>query len=619
MEEARKMLRKIFGYDDFRPGQASIIASMLSGRDTLGIMPTGGGKSIGYQIPALLKEGTTLVISPLISLMKDQVDALKQLGVPAAYLNSSLTAAQSRHVLEQFEAGEYKLLYVAPERLEMEQFRSIIEQVTIPYVAIDEAHCVSQWGHDFRTSYLKIAPFIRQIRPRPVAAAFTATATPQVRRDIIRLLELRQPSIHITGFDRPNLFFRVLKGVNRELYVREYVKEHKDQAGIVYAATRKEAEAVRNMLQKEGIDCGIYHAGMSDREREQQQHAFLHDQIQVMAATNAFGMGIDKSNVRYVLHWNLPKNVEAYYQEAGRAGRDGERGECILFFQPQDIITQKYLIEQSVKHPERRAHELSRLRKMSDYCHTQQCLREFILKYFGQIQTENGHGRNELFSLKSNARLNELKLNSTDENERTGCGHCGNCVDGGEFEDITIEAQKIFSCIKRMNERFGMKLVAQVLKGSSNKRLLDLKLDRLSTYGIMRDMTEKEILDLIQLLTADGYLALSEGQYPVVRLLSKSVDVLRGQAKVHRRTHQVKREVQAGEQLFAKLRELRKRLAGQEQIPPYMVFSDSTLREMAVIQPRKMHELLQIRGVGEAKLAKYGEAFLQEIKRHASS
>lgn len=623
MDEARKILQKIYGYDDFRPGQASIIKAMLDGKDTLGIMPTGGGKSIGYQIPALLKEGTSIVISPLISLMKDQVDALKQLGVPAAYLNSSLSAAQSREVLHNLEAGEYKLLYVAPERLEAEQFSAILERLPIPFVAIDEAHCVSQWGHDFRTSYLRIAPFVKQMNPRPVVAAFTATATEEVRRDIVRQLELRSPEVHVTGFDRPNLTFRVLRGVNREVYVREYVLEHQDQAGIIYTATRKEAETVQQMLEKAGVRCGKYHAGMSDREREKQQHDFLYDQIQVMVATNAFGMGIDKSNVRYVLHWNLPKNMEAYYQEAGRAGRDGERGECILLFQPQDIMMQKYLIEQSVGNPERQANELSKLRKMSDYCHTQQCLRAYILRYFGQLQDDLSEGDAQHVNIsegvsQSGDRTGEGEFSlSREANEQTGvgggCNNCGNCLDGGEYEDITIEAQKIFSCIKRMNERFGMKLVAQVLKGSANKRVFELKLDRLPTYGIMKDKTEKSILDLIQLLTADGYLALSDGQYPVVRLQQKSVDVLLGKEKVYRRTHQVKRQVEAGEALFNQLRELRKQIAQREGIPPYMVFSDSTLREMAIVQPTRLHELLQIKGVGETKLNKYGEEFLQVI------
>lgn len=610
LAQARRILQKIYGYDDFRPGQASIIEAMLEGKDTIGIMPTGGGKSIGYQIPALIKEGTTIVISPLISLMKDQVDTLNQLGVPAAFLNSSLTKAQSHQILGHMEAGKYKLLYVAPERLEMESFGDILERLSIPFLAIDEAHCVSQWGHDFRKSYLRIASFVRQIKPRPVVAAFTATATDEVRKDIIRLLELQTPEIYVTGFDRPNLTFRVLRGVNKEVFVCDYVKEHQDQAGIIYTATRKAAESVQQMLLKAGIRCGKYHAGMSDREREAQQNDFLYDRIQVMVATNAFGMGIDKSNVRYVLHWNLPKDMESYYQEAGRAGRDGERGECILLFHPQDIMTQKYLIEQSMLNPERKAKAFAKLRKMSDYCHTQQCLRKFILHYFGQMQQEerwDGHSDKPDVSHASDGG------NFSDR--AGGCNNCGNCLDHGELEDITVEAQKIFSCIKRMNERFGMKLVAQVLKGSSSKRVLALKLDQLSTYGIMRNMTEKTIMDLIQLLAADGYLALTGGQYPVVRLLPNSIDVLRGRAKVYRRTHQVKRQMQAGDTLFNELRALRKQIAEREGIPPYMVFSDSSLREMAIVQPSNLHELLQIKGVGERKLDQYGQEFLQVLNK----
>ncbi|WP_134703403.1 DNA helicase RecQ [Ammoniphilus sp. YIM 78166] len=584
LHQARGLLKRIYGYDDFRPGQERVIHDILSGQDTVGIMPTGGGKSICYQIPALLLPGTTLVISPLISLMKDQVDALAEVGVSAAYLNSSLGWKDTRETMAKAVAGKYKLLYIAPERLEADNFGALVQGLTIPFIAIDEAHCVSQWGHDFRTSYVRIASFIESLPTRPKVGAFTATATDEVRQDICKQLGLQQPCVHITGFDRPNLTFSVLRGVNREAYLRQYIKEHRDEAGIIYTATRKVTDQVHGLLSEMGIAVGKYHAGMSDQEREQQQQAFLQDDVRVMVATNAFGMGIDKSNVRYVFHWNMPKNMEAYYQEAGRAGRDGEPGECILFFQPQDILTQKFLIEQSVSSPERKALELSRLRRTADYCHTRHCLRRYILEYFGQAV------------------------------EQADCGRCGNCNDDGELEDITIEAQKIISCVRRMNERFGITLVAQVLKGSSNKRVLELGLEKLSTYGLMKERTEKEVYDLIQLLVADGYLGLSDSQYPILSLQPSAVGVIKGEEKVFRRSHKVRSHTQEGEDMFQLLRSLRKKLADEQGVPPYVVFSDSTLREMAIRKPITLHELLQIKGVGESKLERYGDAFLAVLR-----
>ncbi len=592
LQQARTYLKRIYGYDRFRPGQEKVIGDILEGKDTVGIMPTGGGKSICYQIPALVLPGTTIVISPLISLMKDQVDVLNQLGISAAFINSTLGVRDLRNTLQKAADGEYKLLYIAPERLESESFGPLINRLNVPLLAIDEAHCVSQWGHDFRPSYLRIAAFIKNLPSRPVVAAFTATATEEVRHDISRLLALRQPTVHITGFDRPNLSFSVLRGVNREAYVPRYVQEHADRPGIIYTATRREADALVELLATSGVPVGKYHAGMSDRERERQQQAFLQDDIRVMVATNAFGMGIDKSNVRYVLHWNMPRNMEAYYQEAGRAGRDGEPGECILFFQPQDIITHKFLIEKSVSSPERQLHELKKLNRMSDYCHTQQCLRRFILQYFGQ---------------------NEIDTDQPADQPATTCGNCSNCNDDREREDITVEAQKICSCVKRMHERFGMTLVAQVLRGSANKRVRELGFNRLPTYGIMGDRSEKEILDLIQLLIADGYLAMSEGRYPVLRLQPKAIQVLKGETAVFRRTYHIQRSEEEGEEVFNRLRELRKRLADREGVPPFVIFSDSTLREMSRRRPTSLHELLQVKGVGEAKLDKYGEAFLDVL------
>ncbi|WP_127583075.1 DNA helicase RecQ [Paenibacillus koleovorans] len=592
MDQARRVLQRIYGYPDFREGQKQIIRDILDEYDTLGIMPTGGGKSICYQVPALLFPGTTIVVSPLISLMKDQVDALDGLGIPATYINSSLTGSETSRRLRAAAAGEYKLLYVAPERLETDMFATLAERLDIPFVAIDEAHCVSQWGHDFRTSYLAIAPFLRRMPHRPRLAAFTATATENVRTDIVRLLALQEPQVHVTGFDRSNLSFSVLKGVNRDDYVDQYVTKHADQAGIVYAATRKEVDQVHQQLKRRGIPAGKYHAGMTDDERKQMQERFLRDDIRVMVATNAFGMGIDKSNVRYVIHWSMPKNMEAYYQEAGRAGRDGEPGECVLLYQPQDILLQKFLIEQSVSSPERKQQEYRKMQQMIDYCITQNCLRSYILSYFGERPEEGA--------------------------EAARCGNCGNCNDDSEVVDMTLESQQIMSCIRRMNERFGVTLVAQVLKGSSNKRVLEFRFDRLPTYGLMKQYPEKTIVDMIQLLIADGYIGLTESQYPVLRLLQPAADVLRGEKRVMRKVRLVKRQTRTGDELFDRLRALRKQLADRDGVPPYVVFADSALREMAEQLPETEEQLLLVKGVGQAKLAKYGAPFLDAVRAYAA-
>lgn len=587
IKQAQAELKRVFGYDHFRPGQEEVINDLLNGRDTVGIMPTGGGKSIGYQIPSLLLPGMTLVVSPLISLMKDQVDALTELGVDAAFLNSTLRASEVRETLNRAANGAYTLLYVAPERLESDLFQEMAASFPISLIAIDEAHCVSQWGHDFRPSFRQIAPFIHRLKNRPRVAAFTATATDEVQKDIVTLLDLKQPGVHITGFDRPNLKYHVLRGVDRKTYVRQYIREHEDESGIIYTATRREADQLHEMVTDLGIAAGKYHGGVDHSDREEQQQAFLRDDLQVMIATNAFGMGIDKSNVRYVLHWNLPKNMESYYQEAGRAGRDGEPGECILFFHPRDISTQKFLIDKSVSSSERKTVELRKLRKIIDYGHTQLCLRQFILEYFGQTVEEE-------------------------------CENCGTCCDDGELEDITEEAQKIFSCVRRMNERFGITLIAQVLKGSSNKRVRELDLQKISTYGLLQQQTEKEIYNTIQRLVADGYLALQGDDYPVVKLRTPSVEVLKGHKQVFRRTHRIRRTHQEGEHLFSKLRSLRKTIADREKIPPYRVFADSTLREMAVRLPVTKAELLQVKGVGEKKLDTYGEGFLDVLQKEKS-
>lgn len=593
--DARETLKRIYGYDDFRDGQTRIIEHLLERKDTVGIMPTGGGKSICYQVPALLQHGLTLVISPLISLMKDQVDALHTLGVEAAYINSTQDAQEVNRILRQAEQGQLKLLYVAPERLESDWFRERAQSLRIAFIAVDEAHCVSQWGHDFRPSYRAIAPFVRSLAAqeygeRPLIAAFTATATPEVTEDMVTLLELRQPEQVITGFKRANLAFTVLRGENRRDFALHYVRDRVNESGIIYASTRREVEDLHEMLVKAGVRAGRYHAGLSDDERVSMQEAFLYDDIRVIVATNAFGMGIDKSNVRYVLHYNMPKHMEAYVQEAGRAGRDGEASECVLLFHAQDILTQKFFIEQSEALPERKAHEYKKLQLMIDYCYTTECLQLYMQRYFGEISDEP-------------------------------CGNCGNCKDERESIDITVEAQKIFSCIYRMRERFGVSMVASVLKGSRNKKVIQYGFDNLSTHGELRHLTEKAIADLIYVLVAEGYLALSEGQYPVVRLLPLAAEVLKGQQRVFQKVaHSLKPKVEGAidETLFEQLRLLRRDIAARENVPPYIVFNDSTLREMAALCPTTEADFLRVKGVGEAKIRKFGLPFLQLFREMAN-
>ncbi len=589
-EKALKVLQRYFGYTQFRDGQRKVIESLLRGTDTLAIMPTGAGKSLAYQIPALLFEGTTLVISPLISLMKDQVDALRQYGVSATFINSSLSIREVRARIEKAERGEYKLLYVAPERLESESFRNLLESLNVSFVAIDEAHCVSQWGHDFRPSYLHLGPFLRSFAQKPLIGAFTATATEEVQTDIIMQLGLNAPNIFATGLDRPNLSFSTLRGENKKVFILEYAQRHADQSGIIYVGTRKEVDNLQLFLAKNGIGAGKYHAGMREEERQQSQEDFLFDEITVMVATNAFGMGIDKSNVRYVIHYNMPKNMEAYYQEAGRAGRDGEPGECILLFSPQDVVLQRYLIEQTIFQPERKNNELKKLQGMVDYCHSPRCLRKTILDYFGE----------------------ETLLEE--------CNNCSNCNDKREKIDITLEAQKIFSCIIRMRERFGIGLVAEVLKGSRKAKIRELRFDELSTHGIMQDIPLQEIKDRISYLVAENFLQLSSGEYPVVKLLPNAVSVNKGDLKVWQKVSpQPARENAEEIGLFDQLRTLRTELARRESLPPYMIFADSTLREMAQVSPLNPRAMLRISGVGERKLEKYGDEFLEAIRNFSTS
>lgn len=588
MNDAVRLLKKYFGYDTFRKSQIDPIKSILSGKDTLTIMPTGGGKSICFQIPALIfKEGVTIVISPLISLMKDQVDGLNNSGISSTYINSSLDNLEIEERIYNAINGQYKLIYIAPERLESIDFCNKLKDIKISLLAVDEAHCVSQWGHDFRPSYRKIARFIESLNDRPIVSAFTATATEQVREDIIRLLKLKEPEVFINGFDRENLTLKVLRGENKLDYIINYTSENKEGTGIIYCATRKECEVVYNNLKKRNIRVGIYHAGLSDEERKVAQEDFSYDNIDVIVATNAFGMGIDKSNVRYVVHYNMPKNIEAYYQEIGRAGRDGEKSECILLFSPGDIQTQKYFIDMKNLSPEKKSQEYANLRMMVDYAYTSTCLRKYILEYFGE---------------------NDVKDN---------CNNCSVCNDDREEVDMTIEAQKIFSCVYRMRERYGTNVIAEVLKGSKNAKILNLQLDKLSTYGIVKNYTKKELVDIINKLIADNYLITTDDEFPVVRLTEKAIPVLKSKEKLFLKINKkpTKSNKVSGNGLFEILKALRKNIALGEKIPPYIVFTDASLKEMELYMPKDKESFLSIKGVGQSKYDKYGDMFINEINK----
>ncbi|SMO83036.1 DNA helicase RecQ [Melghirimyces algeriensis] len=580
------LLKRYYGYPSFRPGQERIIQSILDGHNTFAIMPTGGGKSICYQIPALMKSGLTLVISPLISLMKDQVDNLNQLGIPAAYINSSLSFEEMELHLRDANQGAYKLLYIAPERLESLRFQTMLRKIPLSLVTVDEAHCISQWGHDFRPSYRALAHWIGELPQKPVIAAFTATATQEVREDIARLLSFSSDRIFSGGVERKNLSFFVLHGESVQDFTLQYLKERPGQPGIFYCATRKDVDGLHRFLTERGMTVGRYHAGLTEKERKQAQEDFAYDRVQAIVATNAFGMGIDKSNVRFVIHCQMPRTIEAYYQEAGRAGRDGEESECILLFSPSDVHTQKYLIDQSELSPERKMREHAKLQEMYRFAHTQQCLQQTFVRYFGETSSDP-------------------------------CGKCSNCTAEEEKTDVTVEAQKIFSCIRRMRERFGVSLTAKVLKGSKSKRVLEWGFNRLPTYGILQEYTEKEITHRIHVLTAEGYLRLTEDEYPVLTLTPEAIEVLRGKKQVLLRVKKRKKRLASiREDLFEVLRTLRRELSEAEQVPPYLIFPDSTLADLTRTLPTDRESMRFIRGVGERKLEKYGEKFLTVIRRY---
>ncbi|WP_124099369.1 DNA helicase RecQ [Ruminococcus sp. Marseille-P6503] len=596
------VLKEYFGHDSFRSGQEALIDSALSGRDVLGIMPTGAGKSMCYQIPCLLMEGVTIVVSPLISLMKDQVNSLIQSGVKAAYLNSSLTSAQYETALGNAIRGMYKIIYVAPERLCTQGFLHFSRRVRIAMIAVDEAHCVSQWGQDFRPSYMKIPEFISQLPCRPVIAAFTATATQDVKQDIIRLLGLNSPYCVTTGFDRENLYFEVRKPSDKFSAVVEILKRSKGKSGIIYCSTRKNVEEVCARLNEAGYSCTRYHAGLTDEERRSNQDDFIYDRVQLITATNAFGMGIDKSNVSFVIHYNMPKNIESYYQEAGRAGRDGEPAECILLYSGQDVRTNRFLIENSDENPDLddetlaqiRERDLERLKQMTFYCTTTDCLREFILRYFG-------------------------------ESSKSFCSNCSNCNTNFEDVDITVESQKILSCIYRLSQRrltFGAAVISAVLKGSKNAKIAQFGLQDLSTYGIMSDVSTVRIRRIIDFLEENGYIRRT-GDYSVLALTAKAREILFEKKTVtmkmpkeaaKSRSQQTSGGVYAlDSELFSRLKKLRQKLAAEAKMPAYIIFTDTALRDMCVKLPTTEQKLLECSGVGKTKQQRYGRQVLEVI------
>lgn len=604
-----EVLKKYFGYDTFRPGQELLVDGILEGRDTLGIMPTGAGKSLCYQIPALLLPGITLVISPLISLMKDQVAALNAAGVHAAYLNSSLTQGQFLTALRNMLRGQYKIVYVAPERLLTDQFLSAARSIEISQLCVDEAHCISQWGQDFRPSYLQISEFVGQLPCRPVISAFTATATREVREDILALLNLQDPVTLITGFDRKNLRFTVQRPADKMKALLAFLSEHQGECGIIYCLTRKNVEEVCERLIREGYEATRYHAGLGDAERAANQEAFIYDRKLIMVATNAFGMGIDKSNVRYVCHYNMPKTMENYYQEAGRAGRDGLPSECVLFYSGQDVITNQFLIgkmeppedadgETAAQIKER---EREKLKRMTFYCTTNQCLRAYILSYFGE------YGENY-------------------------CGNCSNCLTQFEDRDVSSIARNLIGCVAAGARHYGVTTIVDTVHGSRSVKIQRMGLDRSPFYGSCKDEPVYFLREIMNHLVQSGYLYLSEDEYPVLYLEEAASGVLNGETvmmKVVKEQPKEKKEKAKSSKaltsassgadidrgLFEKLRILRLEIAREQKVPPYIVFSDKTLAAMCARMPRSREEMLEVSGVGEAKYAKYGERFLEALRQ----
>ena len=594
-------LKTYYGYDVFRGGQEAVIDALLSGRDALAIMPTGAGKSVCYQIPALLLSGITLVVSPLVSLMRDQVTQLVQMGIPAAFLNSSLTFRQYLLALDRARAGRYKIIYVAPERLETEGFQAFVREADISLVAVDEAHCISQWGQDFRPSYLNIPDFVASLSKRPPIGAFTATATPEVRDDIRRLLQLERPAMVTTGFDRENLYFEVQEPWSKQTALLELVRSRPGKCGIVYCSTRRAVEDVCAFLQEEGISATRYHAGLDAEERRKNQEDFLFDRVQVMVATNAFGMGIDKSDVRYVIHYNMPKDLESYYQEAGRAGRDGAPSSCILLYSGQDVRTARFLIEHGEPREDLdertlerlRERDLQRLRRMAGYCGTRRCLRQYILEYFGERAPEH-------------------------------CDACYNCLHNFQEVDVSAEARAILRCVAQTGQHFGIGVITETLCGADTDKVRKYHMDQEPGYGVLRDFTQKEVRERIQFLLDEGILALSGGPYPVLELGERAAEIGEDGGPLTMRMLREDRPVPARKavqaeldgpaaELFQRLRALRARIARMQGVPAYVVFTDKTLREMALTRPTDLRAFQAVSGVGASKAERYGRQFLAEI------